>query len=92
MLERSEVGPLIRELRYRLGLSPEKLAAKLGVSVPTITRWENDCARARPSWSTRQRIEQALRELGSRGGDLSAGYFLNEDTHTEAVAREPKRE
>ena len=31
---------LIRELRSRLGLSQEKLAAQLRVSFPTVNRWE----------------------------------------------------
>lgn len=30
----------ILELRTRLGLSQEKFAYKLGVSVPTVSRWE----------------------------------------------------
>ncbi len=70
MLDRAEVGPLIRELRRRLGCTPEKLALKLGVSLQTIHRWENDQAGARPSSFTMQRIGQVLRELGSQGEDL----------------------
>jgi putative transcriptional regulator len=78
MIDRPEVGPLIRELRHRMGLTQEKLAARLGVSLQTINRWENDRASASPSSSTMQRIKQALHELGSRGEDLLAKYFPNE--------------
>lgn len=30
----------VKTVRYKLGLSQEKLAAKLGVSFSTINRWE----------------------------------------------------
>jgi putative transcriptional regulator len=31
----------IRRLRKKLGLTQEKFARKLGVSFPTVNRWEN---------------------------------------------------
>ncbi len=78
MINRTDTGPLIRELRDRLGLTQERLAAKLGVSCQAIARWENDQACASPSrWTTRQ-IQQLLRELGSRGEDLLAKYVSSE--------------
>jgi transcriptional regulator with XRE-family HTH domain len=42
-----EIGKLIRELRIETGLTQEKFAAQLGVTFPTINRWENN--RAKPS-------------------------------------------
>ena len=77
MIDRVEVGPLIRELRHRLGCTPEKLAVKLGVSLQTINRWETGLASACPSSLARQRIEQTLHELGRPGEDLLAKYFFN---------------
>ena len=59
---------LIRELRTRLGLTQEKFAARLGVSFPTINRWEN--GRSIPSPLALQRIEQILREMKEAGRDL----------------------
>ena len=36
-----EIGKLIHALRQELGLTQEKFAAKLGVTFPTVNRWEN---------------------------------------------------
>ena len=59
---------LVRELRNRTGLTQEKFAAKLGVTFPTINRWEN--GRAKPSPLAMQRIEDLLRSMGDKGADL----------------------
>jgi len=64
---------LIRELRTRLGLTQEKFAARLGVSFPTINRWEN--GRSIPSPLALQRIEQILREMKEAGRDLLDEHF-----------------
>jgi len=64
---------LIKELRARLGLTQEKFAARLGVSFPTINRWEN--GRSIPSPLALQRIEQILREMKERGRDLLDTHF-----------------
>lgn len=64
---------LIRELRARLGLTQEKFAARLGVSFPTINRWEN--GRSVPSPLALQRVEQILREMKDRGKDLLVEHF-----------------
>ena len=64
---------LIRELRGRLGLTQEKFAARLGVSFPTINRWEN--ARSVPSPLALQRIEQILRGMKGDGKDLVDKFF-----------------
>jgi len=41
MNEQPDLAPLVRELRKRLGLTQEKFAARLGVTFPTVNRWEN---------------------------------------------------
>lgn len=64
---------LIKELRARLGLTQEKFAARLGVSFPTINRWEN--GRSIPSPLALQRIEQILREMKEAGRDLLDEHF-----------------
>ena len=64
---------LIKELRARLGLTQEKFAARLGVSFPTINRWEN--GRSAPSPLALQRVEQILREMKDRGKDLLVEHF-----------------
>lgn len=63
---------LIRELRQQLGLSQEKLAAKLGVSFRTVNRWEN--RRAAPSALATKQIESLLHQMGDVGQELLAKH------------------
>jgi DNA-binding transcriptional regulator YiaG len=74
----NDMAHLVRELRKRLDLTQEKFAAKLGVTTPTINRWEN--GRAKPSPLALKRIEDLLREMGGDGQDLLAAYFAEERT------------
>jgi transcriptional regulator with XRE-family HTH domain len=67
-----EIGKLIRELRIETGLTQEKFAAQLGVTFPTINRWENN--RAKPSPLAVEKIEKMVRRLGDRGQKLLAKY------------------
>ena len=76
MSDAPEMGQLVRELRERLGLTQEKFAAKLGVTFPTINRWEN--GRAKPSPLAVKQIEDLLRGLGEQGQDLLQKYFAEE--------------
>ncbi|MCF8080312.1 MAG: helix-turn-helix domain-containing protein [Desulfobacterales bacterium] len=71
-----DIPRLVRELRSRTGLTQEKFAAKLGVTFPTINRWEN--GRARPSPLAMEKIEALLRSMGERGSDLLA-ELLNDE-------------
>jgi transcriptional regulator with XRE-family HTH domain len=64
----TDIPRLVRELRERTGLTQEKFAAKLGVTFPTINRWEN--GRAKPSPLAMQKIEELLRNMGDNGIDL----------------------
>ena len=73
MNSQTEIPVLIRELRERTGLTQEKFAAKLGVTFPTINRWEN--GRAKPSPLAMQRIEELLRSMGKDGADLLKRAF-----------------
>lgn len=68
MNARVDIPRFIREIRKRTSLTQEKFAAKLGVTFPTINRWEN--GRARPSPLALQKIEELLREMGAGGCDL----------------------
>jgi putative transcriptional regulator len=68
-----EISDLVRELRQRLGLTQEQFAAKLGVTFPTINRWENQ--KSRPSRMAMMLIEGKVRELGDGGKDLLNKYF-----------------
>lgn len=64
---------LVRELRELTGLTQEKFAARLGVTFPTINRWEND--RAKPSPLAMEKIESLLRSLGDKGEALHKTYL-----------------
>jgi transcriptional regulator with XRE-family HTH domain len=52
------------------------MAARLGVTFPTINRWEND--RAKPSPLALKQIEDLLVDLGDKGQDLRDKYFVKE--------------
>ena len=65
MTVQPDVARLVRELRSITGLTQEKFAAKLGVTFPTINRWEN--GRAKPSPLAMKQIEDLLHSLGERG-------------------------
>lgn len=56
-----------------MGLTQEKFAARLGVTFPTINRWEN--GRTHPSPLAMQKIEEQVRLLGRKGSDLLKSYF-----------------
>lgn len=64
---------MVRKLRERLGLTQEKFAAKLGVTFPTINRWEN--GKAKPSPLALQQVKELLQEMGKNGTDLLKKYF-----------------
>ena len=76
MDEQYSMARLVRELRGLTGLTQEKFAAKLGVTFPTINRWEND--RAKPSPLALEKIESLLRSLGDKGKTLRKAYFGKE--------------
>ena len=76
MSEQYTMAKLVRELRELTGLTQEKFAAKLGVTFPTINRWEND--RAKPSPLALEKIESLLRSLGDKGEALNKTYFGKE--------------
>ena len=78
MNAQADISRLVRELRERTGLTQEKFAAKLGVTYPTINRWEN--GRAKPSPLALKQIENLSRGLGERGEDLLQEFFPGEES------------
>lgn len=62
------VGHLVQELRQALGLTQKKFAAQLGVTFPTLNRWEN--GHATPSPLALKQIETLLNQL-SESPDVS---------------------
>ena len=72
----AEVAAMIREVRQRIGVSQEKFAAKVGVSFPTVSRWERQ--KVIPSPLALDRIKELLQQMGDRGADLLNKYFPEE--------------
>jgi transcriptional regulator with XRE-family HTH domain len=64
-----EIGKLIRELRQAMGLTQEQFAAKLGVTFPTIDRWEN--GRSQPSPLARDKIFGLFQQMNPRSNESS---------------------
>ena len=71
-IKQPEVGKFVRELRLLTGLTQEQFAAALGMTFPTINRWEN--GRNRPSPIAMKQIERMLQEMGDSGQDLLSKY------------------
>jgi putative transcriptional regulator len=67
---------LVHELRKRTGLTQERFAARLGVTCPTINRWEN--GHVKPSPLALKQLEALVRELGLEARDLLVEYFPEE--------------
>jgi putative transcriptional regulator len=72
VMSQPEIGKLVRSLRLETGLTQEKFASELGVTFPTVNRWENN--RATPSPLAVEKIEKMVRRLGDRGQKLLAKY------------------
>ncbi len=68
-----KIGQLIRAVRLELKLTQEQFAHQLGVTFPTISRWEN--AKTTPSPLGIKVIEGKVAELGKRGRELVQEYF-----------------
>jgi putative transcriptional regulator len=83
MTARNDFSHLVQELRSRIGLTQEKFAARLGVTFPTINRWEN--GHARPSPLALKQIESLLREMGTQGTDLLEDYFKDAEAQPPIV-------
>ncbi|MEH2254800.1 helix-turn-helix domain-containing protein [Nostoc sp.] len=68
-----KISDLIRQLRQQLHLSQKKFAAKLGVSLRTINRWENGSTV--PSQMALKLIEEMLEKMGEAGKRLVNEYL-----------------
>ena len=68
----TDIAQFVRELRQRAGLTQEKFAAELGVTFPTINRWEN--GHTRPSPLAMRQIEAlALKVAPAARADCEGG-------------------
>ncbi|MFB2892874.1 helix-turn-helix domain-containing protein [Aerosakkonemataceae cyanobacterium BLCC-F50] len=70
------IGNLVRELRQAMNLSQEKFAEHLGMTFPTINRWEN--GHSKPSPLALKQIDILLQQSGDCGERLRTKYFSPE--------------
>jgi len=68
-----EIPDLVREVRQRLGLTQEQFASRLGVTFPTVNRWEN--GRSKPSPMAQKLLIKVVEQMGEDGADLLAKHF-----------------
>lgn len=54
----NQIGQQIRQLRLEMGLTQEQFAVRLGVSFPTVNRWENQ--KAKPSPLALQKLQKLI--------------------------------
>ncbi len=47
-MNQQDTSKMVREVRTALGLTQEQFAAKIGVTVTTVNRWENDRGKPYP--------------------------------------------
>ncbi len=78
-----DISTLLTQLRDRLGISQEKLAARLRVSLPTVNRWEK--RKTRPDAMALHVIEQFVRTLGEEYQDLLDRFFAGPSGATAAT-------
>jgi putative transcriptional regulator len=75
IVKKSEMAQFIREARLLTCLTQERFAAAVGVTYPTVNRWEN--SRAYPSPMAVKLIEKMLLDLGEKGQTLLSKYSHN---------------
>lgn len=56
-----QIAQHMREIRLEMGLTQEQFAAKLGVSFPSVNRWENK--KTKPSPLAIQKLQKLLSAL-----------------------------
>ena len=59
-----QIAIQVLKIRHEMGLTQEQFAAKLGVSFPTVNRWENK--KAKPSPLAIQKLQKLLSSLEKR--------------------------
>ncbi len=60
-MDQQNTFKMIRQLRADLGLTQEQFAAKIGVTVSTVNRWEND--KSKPSPLAMLRIKKLQKKI-----------------------------
>ena len=64
---------IIKGVRTVLGLTQQDFATRLGVALPTVSRWENE--KHSPSPLALDKVEAFLKGMGKEGTSLRNKYF-----------------
>jgi transcriptional regulator with XRE-family HTH domain len=72
IIEQPKIGRLIQDIRLLMGLTQEEFALILGVTFPTVNRWEN--GHTKPSKLAVKQIEGLIEKLGEPGKTLLSKY------------------
>jgi putative transcriptional regulator len=74
IIEQPKIGLLIQDIRLSMGLTQKEFAVTIGVTFPTVSRWEN--GHTKPSKLAVQQIEALVEKLGEDGQKILARYHL----------------
>lgn len=85
----ASIQPVAKDIREVLGLTQEKLASCLKISLPTIRRWET--GRSHPDALALHSLQEFLRSAGPRGRALLARHFPEGDTIRPSPRRRGRR-
>lgn len=88
MSAQANVSSIIRIVRKRLGLTQQSFANRLGIALPTVSRWENE--RHKPSPLALYKVESFLLDMGKEGKFLLEKYF-NKKKSGESAIYAPKK-
>ena len=72
VINQPKFGQFIRELRSLTGLTQEQFAAQLGVTYPTVNRWENKKTTA--SSMAMKLLEKMIEDLNGEVSELLNKY------------------
>lgn len=72
IIEQPKIGLFIQDIRLLMGLTQEEFAGIIGVTFPTVNRWEN--GHTKPSKLAVQQIEALVDKLGENGQKILAKY------------------
>jgi transcriptional regulator with XRE-family HTH domain len=74
IIEQPQIGLFIQDIRLLMGLTQEEFAVIIGVTFPTVNRWEN--GHTKPSKLAFQQIEILVDKLGENGQIILTKYHL----------------
>ena len=76
MESHKDVSVKIRAIRHATGLTQEQFASKLGVTFPTVNRWENNKTKPSPlALQKLQKLQKLYKKLESKNKNILLEVF-----------------